>query len=36
MAEEIQIRGTNAVGKLRNPLGFGGLSFITLGIYFFV
>lgn len=36
MAEEIQIRGTNAVGKLRNPLGVVGLSFITLGIYFFV
>lgn len=36
MAEEIQIRGSNVVGKLRNPLGVVGLTFITLGIYFFV
>lgn len=36
MAEEIQIVRTNAVGKLRNPLGVVGLTFITIGIYFFV
>jgi hypothetical protein len=36
MAEEVQIRGTNAVGKLRNPLGVVGLTFVTVGIYFFV
>jgi len=36
MAEEIQIRGTDAVGKLRNPLGVVGLTFLTLGIYFLV
>src|SRR5438132_1086197 len=35
MAEEIQISGTNAVGKIRNPLGVVGLTFITIGIYFF-
>ena len=35
MAEEIQISGSNAVGKLRNPLGVVGLTFITIGIYFF-
>ena len=33
MAEEIQISGTNDVGKIRNPLGVLGLSLITLGIY---
>ena len=33
MAEEVQIRGTNAVGKVRNPLGVIGLTLITLGIY---
>jgi hypothetical protein len=33
MAEEVQISGTNAVGKIRNPLGVIGLSLITLGIY---
>ena len=36
MAEEVQIRGTDAVGKIRNPLGVVGLTFITLGIYFLV
>jgi hypothetical protein len=36
MAEEIQIRGSDVVGKLRNPLGVVGLTLITLGIYFFV
>ena len=33
MAEEVQISGSNAVGKIRNPLGVVGLSLITLGIY---
>ncbi len=33
MAEEVQISGTNEVGKIRNPLGVVGLSLITLGIY---
>jgi hypothetical protein len=33
MAEEIQLSGTNEVGKVRNPLGVIGLSLITLGIY---
>ncbi|MDQ6751345.1 MAG: DUF4234 domain-containing protein [Actinomycetota bacterium] len=36
MAKEIQIRGTDSVGKLRNPLGVVGLTFITIGVYFFV
>ena len=36
MAEEIQIRGGDAVGKLRNPLGVVGLTLVTLGIYGFV
>jgi len=36
MAEEVQIRGTDAVGKVRNPLGVVGLSLITLGIYYLV
>jgi hypothetical protein len=35
MAEEIQIAGTEATAKVRNPLGVVGLSLITLGIYFF-
>ena len=35
MAEEIQIRGTDAQAKIRNPLGVVGLSLITIGIYFF-
>jgi hypothetical protein len=33
MAEEVQISGTNGVGKVRNPLGVIGLTLITLGIY---
>jgi hypothetical protein len=33
MAQEIAIRGSNYVGKERNPLGVIGLSLITLGIY---
>ena len=36
MAEEVQISGTNAVGKIRNPLGVVGLTIITLGVYFFI
>jgi hypothetical protein len=35
MAEEIQIAGTQATAKVRNPLGVVGLSLITIGIYFF-
>jgi hypothetical protein len=34
MAEDIQIRGSGAQAKIRNPLGVVGLTFITLGIYF--
>lgn len=33
MAEEVQIQGTNEIGKIRNPLGIIGLAIITLGIY---
>jgi drug/metabolite transporter (DMT)-like permease len=33
MPEEVQISGTNAVGKIRNPLGVIGLTLITFGIY---
>ena len=33
MAQEIAIRGSNYVGKERNPLGVIGLSLITFGIY---
>ena len=33
MAEEVQIQGTNEIGKVRNPLGVIGLMFITFGIY---
>jgi drug/metabolite transporter (DMT)-like permease len=33
MAEEVQIAGSNERGKIRNPLGVIGLTFITLGIY---
>ena len=33
MAEEVQIQGSGERGKVRNPLGVIGLSFITLGIY---
>jgi hypothetical protein len=34
MAEEVQIAGTNATAKVRNPLGTVGLSFITIGVYY--
>jgi Domain of unknown function (DUF4234) len=33
VAEVVQIKGTDAEGKLRNPFGVIGLSLITLGIY---
>jgi Domain of unknown function (DUF4234) len=33
MAEPIQIQGTDAEAKIRNPLGVVGLTFVTLGIY---
>ena len=33
MAEEIQIRNSPAMAKIRNPLGVSGCGFITLGIY---
>jgi hypothetical protein len=33
MAEEVQIRGTQATAKIRNPLGPTGLAIITFGIY---
>jgi Domain of unknown function (DUF4234) len=36
MAEEIQISGTDGVGKIRNPLGVVGLTILTLGVYFFI
>jgi len=36
MAEEVRIGRGEARGKLRNPLGVVGLSFITLGIYYLV
>ena len=32
-AEEVQIRGTQEIAKLRNPLGVLGLMLVTLGIY---
>lgn len=35
MAEQVQIPGTQAVGKVRNPLAVVALAFLTLGIYFF-
>jgi hypothetical protein len=34
MAEEVGIQGTEATGKLRNPLGIVGLALVTLGIYY--
>jgi Domain of unknown function (DUF4234) len=34
MAEEVQISGSSERGKIRNPLGVIGLSFITFGIYY--
>lgn len=36
MAEEVRIAGTGQTAKMRSPIGVVGLSFITLGIYFFV
>ena len=33
MAEEVQIQGTPATAKIRNPLGVIGLTLITIGIY---
>lgn len=33
MAEPVQIQGTDAQAKIRNPLGVVGLTFLTLGIY---
>lgn len=36
MAEEIAIKGSNEVGKIRHPLGVVGLTLITLGIYYIV
>ena len=36
MAEELQITGTDATAKVRNPWGVVGLTLITLGIYWFV
>jgi len=33
MAEEVQIAGTQATAKIRNPLGVIGLTLITFGIY---
>jgi hypothetical protein len=35
MAEEIQISPSNAVVKVRDPLGVVGLGLVTLGIYVF-
>jgi Domain of unknown function (DUF4234) len=36
MAEEVQIQGSDRLGKLRNPLGVVGLTLITLGVYWWV
>lgn len=36
MAQEIQIAGTQAMAKTRDPLGVALLTLVTLGIYFFV
>ncbi|HEY6780824.1 MAG TPA: DUF4234 domain-containing protein [Thermoleophilaceae bacterium] len=36
MAELVEIKGSDYQGKIRNPLGVVGLSFITLGIYVLV
>lgn len=35
MAEPVQIAGSDYTGKIRNPLGVVGLTFVTLGIYWF-
>jgi hypothetical protein len=34
MAEELQIGGTGATAKVRNPLGVVALSIVTIGIYY--
>ncbi|HEY3944004.1 MAG TPA: DUF4234 domain-containing protein [Solirubrobacteraceae bacterium] len=34
MATPVEIQGTDAQAKIRNPLGVVALSFVTLGIYF--
>ena len=34
MAEQVQIPGSQAMGKVRNPLAVVVLAFLTLGIYF--
>jgi Domain of unknown function (DUF4234) len=34
MAQEIQIAGSSATAKVRNPLGVVGLSIVTIGIYY--
>jgi hypothetical protein len=36
VAEIVDIKGSDVQGKIRNPLGVVGLTFITLGIYFLV
>jgi hypothetical protein len=36
MADEIQIADTQSMAKVRDPLGVALLTFLTLGIYFFV
>ena len=36
MAEEVQIRGTQEIAKIRNPLAPALLPFVTFGIYHFV
>jgi hypothetical protein len=35
MAEPVQIAGSDYTGKIRNPLGVVGVTFVTLGIYWF-
>ena len=35
MAEELQLGGTGATAKIRNPLGVVALSIVTIGIYYF-
>jgi Domain of unknown function (DUF4234) len=34
MAEELQLGGTGATAKIRNPLGVVALSIVTIGIYY--
>jgi Domain of unknown function (DUF4234) len=36
MAEEVQIRGTQEIAKIRNPLAPALLPFVTFGIYYLV